>query len=355
MKVTPFDIHDDALFGKFYAIMRAAELHGREHMPYWSERECAVMFRREEPSETYHLYAAFDDADDTGMSGDSGTDADADATTMVGNALMILPQHDNTNFAFLGVHVTPEHRGRGIGSALTDFVVEQARQAGRTELLTETNLAFDDRDNHPYRTFLEQHGFTLANVEVRRIMDLPVPDDRIQAWIDESAPHHSDYRLETFVDEIPDELIASLVHLHNQLALDAPTGDVEFEAEAMTPEGFKIRRAKLKEMGRRVYETIAIAPNGEAVAQSTLSMSADDTENAYQWGTIVRRDHRGHRLGMAVKAINLRAVQAAYPDHQRIITTNSETNQHMVAINEELGFKPVELLAEFQRKLERTE
>ena len=347
MKITPFDIHDDALLGRFYAIMREAELHGREHMPYWSERECAVMFRREEPAETFHLYAAFDDA--------AQSQGAVSADTMIGNALMILPQHDNTNFAFLGVHVAPEQRGRGIGSALTDFVVEEARKAGRTELLTETNLAFEHRDSHPYRTFLEHRGFALANVEVRRIMDLPVADDRIQQWIDESAPHHREYRLETYVDDIPDDLIPSLVHLHNQLALDAPTGDLEFEAEAMTPEGFKIRRAKLKEMGRTTYETVAIAPDGEVVAQSTIGIGADDTENAYQWGTIVRRDHRGHRLGMAVKAINLRAVQAAYPDHQRIMTTNAETNQHMVAINEQLGFKPVELLAEFQRKLERTD
>ena len=350
MRITPFDIHDDALFAEYYAIMRAAELHGREHMPYWSERECAVMFRREEPGETYQLYAAFDDVEQV-----QDTRRTQDAASMVGNALMILPQTDNTNFAFLGVHVAPQNRGRGIGSALTDFVIEQARDAGRTDLLTETNLAFEDRDNHPYRAFLEHRGFSLANVEVRRILDLPVADEQLQAWIDASAPHHPDYRLATYVDDVPDELIPSLVHLHNQLAVDAPTGDLEFEAEAMTPEGFKIRRAKLKEMGRTTYETLAIAPNGEVAAQSTIGMSADDTDNAYQWGTIVRRDHRGHRLGMAVKAANLRVVQAAHPQSERIITTNAEVNAHMVAINEEMGFKPVELLAEFLRKLERTD
>jgi len=340
VRINSFDIHDDALFSQFYGIMRAAELHGREHMPYWSERECAVMFRREEPAETYHLFAAFADDSPPGQ------------PVMLGNALMILPQLDNTNFAFLGVHVAPEHRGRGIGSALTDFVVDQARAAGRTDLLAEATLAFEHRDDHAYRTFLEKRSFALANVEVRRIMELPVPDDQIQAWIDEATPHHRDYRLETYVDDIPEELIASLVHLHNQLSLDAPTGDLEFEADAMTPEGFKIRRAKVKEMGRTIFETVAIAPDGEVAAQSTLSLSADDPENAYQWGTIVRRDHRGHRLGMAVKAANLRAVQAAGYEHQRVVTTNAEVNQHMVAINEQMGFKPVELVAEFLRKLE---
>jgi GNAT superfamily N-acetyltransferase len=215
--------------------------------------------------------------------------------------------------------------------------------------MTEVNLAFADRDSHPYRRFAEKRGFALANVEVRRILDLPVDDTVLQAWIDDSAPHHRDYRIETYADDVPDELLPSLVHVVNQLALDAPTGDLEFEAEAMTVEGFKDRRDKIKEMGRTVYETVAIAPDGDVVAHSTLSVSADDPDLCFQWGTLVRRDHRGHRLGMALKAANLRAMQRAHPEQKRIVTTNSEVNAPMVAINEEMGFKPVELLAEFQQ------
>jgi hypothetical protein len=70
-----------------------------------------------------------------------------------------------------------------------------------------------------------------------------------------------------------------------------------------------------------------------------------------QWGTIVHPDHRGHRLGMAVKARNLRALQEAYPDRSRVVTHNSEQNDHMLAINIAMGFEPVELSVEFQRKL----
>jgi GNAT superfamily N-acetyltransferase len=335
------DVHDDATFSRYYTIMRAAELYGREHMPFWSEREAAVMFRRDEPGEAWQCFAAFE-----GEGGDE---------TMVGIGLVILPLLDNVTFAFVGVDVPPEHRGRGVGTALADLVIAEARKAGRTRLLSEVNLAFEHRENHPYRRFAEHRGFVLANVEVRRVLDLPVSDAMIQAWIDESAPHYEDYRIETYVDDVPDELLPSLVHVINQLAVDAPTGDLEFEAEAMTPDAFKIRRAKLKEMGRTVYETLAIAPDGDVVAHSTLAVSSDDPDNAFQWGTLVRRDHRGHRLGMAVKSTNLRAMQQAHPDTTRIITTNSEANAPMVGINEQLGFKPVELLAEFQVKFDEDE
>lgn len=330
-------MHDDATYSDYYAIMRAAELHGRESMPFWSQRECAVMVRREEPSEAWHCYAAFEGEGDEAM---------------VGIGFLMLPLTDNTDFAFLSVDVAPDDRGRGIGSTLMKFVVAEARNVGRTRLMTEINVAFERREDHPYRKFAEKHGFVLANVEVCRVLDLPVDDAQITAWIDEAAPHHEGYRIETFVDDVPDEYVASLVHVHNQLALDAPTGDLEFEAEAMTPEGFMIRRAKLKEMGRTIYETVALTPDDDVVAQSTLGVSSDDPENAFQWGTLVRRDHRGHRLGMAVKATNLRAMQAAHPDRQRILTTNAETNAPMVGINEQMGYKPIELLAELQLKFD---
>ena len=143
----------------------------------------------------------------------------------------------------------------------------------------------------------------------------------------------------------------SFCYLFNQLALDAPTGDIEFEAEAMTPEDFAIRRAKVKEMGRTVYETVAIDSSGAAVAHSTLAVSAANPRDVWQWGALVRRDARGHRLGLAVKAANLRALQRGHPETEAVYTTNSEDNDAMVAINVRMGFRPVELLAEYQRKL----
>ncbi len=337
MKIREVDVHDDAIMARTYAILRAAQQYGRESMPFWSEHEATVMFRRPEEAEDWRFFGAFE-----------GEGADEE---MIGSSMMVRPLLDNTSFAFLEVNVEPERRGRGIGSALVEHLVETARNAGRIRLLAEANLPFERREDHPYRRFAENRGFALANVEVRRVLELPIDSSILQGWVDDAAPHHADYRIQTFVDDVPDELIPSLVHNHNQLALDAPTGELEFEAEAMTPDGFKDRRAKLKEMGRTIFETVAIAPDGDVVAHSTLAVGTDDPENVSQWGTLVRRDHRGHRLGMAVKATNLRAMQQAYPDHKRIVTTNAETNAPMVSINETMGFKPVELLAEFQRVL----
>ena len=68
-------------------------------------------------------------------------------------------------------------------------------------------------------------------------------------------------------------------------------------------------------------------------------------------GTLVRRDHRGHRLGTAVKVANLRALQGACPEATEVKTQNAETNAWMVGINVRLGFQAVGVVPEFLREI----
>lgn len=188
-------------------------------------------------------------------------------------------------------------------------------------------------------------------MEVRRDLPLPVSDAALGRWQSEAAPYHAAYRLQTYVDELPEELLETYCALTNQLAVDAPTGDIEFEAEGLTPAAYRVREQKVKEQGRTMFETLAFDETGRVVAQSSLAVPADPSATVMQWGTIVHKEHRGHRLGLAVKVRNLATMQLAFPERRKITTTNSEVNDHMVAINAKLGFEPVELCVEFQRKL----
>lgn len=333
MEIREIDVQDDEQFHRFYEILRAAELFERPDLPTWSEAECAIMFRRQEPGETWHAYAAFDRDD------------------LVGASFFILPLLDNTNMTWQQIAVAPQHRRRGIGSALSEHFVKLTRDAGRDTMLIDSAFDFARRDDHPHRRFAEKNGYSLANVEIRRMLELPVATEQLDAWAEEAAPKHTSYTLETYVDGIPDELLESYLVLYNSLIVDAPTGDIDFEPEAMTPEAFRQREAKVKEMGRTVYCTVAIDEAGEAVAHSVLSVPSDDPITVYQWATLVRKDHRGYRLGLATKVRNLKAVQDAHPERTRIFTCNAEVNDAMIRINEQLGFKPIEIQAEFQRKL----
>ncbi len=290
---------DDTVMREFYDLSRRAELHGREHAPFWPFEEFLGAYRSTDSGEQQDVFAAYD------------------GQTMVANATMWTLLLDNTEKAFFDLSVDVPCRRRGIGRAMVAHLDQLVRDMGRTLVMTGSHLPFADRDEHPYRRFAEACGYELANIEVVRHLSLPVADESIQQWIDEAAPHHEGYVIETFVDGVPADLVESLCTLIGQLAVDAPTGAVDFEEEAMTPKRFAEMLATTKAMGRARYETVALTPDRQVVAQSTLAVSLGDSPVVYQWGTFVHREHRGHKLGLATKAVNLRAVQAARgrPDH----------------------------------------
>ncbi len=330
--ILPIDLADDAQLTQAYAVSRRAQTIGREDAPYWTYENFVGAFRSPDSGERQEVFGGYVDGQ------------------LVAFGALWLFVLDNKDKAWCEVQVDPEHRRRGHGRELLEHLAVIAKDDGRTELITDTKIPMAELDSHPYAQFLTSLRFTRSNVEVVRYLLLPVPDARIQTWIDQAAERHDGYRIETFVDDIPDELVPSLCVLFSQLAVDAPTGDVDFEEETMTPQRFAERQATTRAMGRTVFETLAITPDNTVAAQSTLSVPCDDDTDVWQWGTFVHREHRGRRLGLATKAANLRAVQQAHPDKQRIVTQNAETNDYMVSINVTMGFEAVEACAEFVRR-----
>ncbi len=70
-------------------------------------------------------------------------------------------------------------------------------------------------------------------------------------------------------------------------------------------------------------------------------MPTKDPGHSYQWDTLVLREHRGLRLGMWIKAANLRAAVDRHPRIRRLTTYNAESNAPMLRVNRAMGFAPV--------------
>src|SRR5262245_17716615 len=317
----------------FYDLSRRSELYGRPDAPFWAFHEFLGAVRSPYSGERMEMFAAYD--------GDR----------MLGNIVLWSFLMDNTDKAGFDLNVDVPERRRGIGRALVERVEQLAKDDGRSLMMGSSVLPFDDREKHPYRLFAEACGYEFSFFEVERHLTLPVPDTHIQEWIDEAAPHHEGYTIETYTGRVPEDLVDSLCVLLGQLAVDAPTGLVDFEEEAVTPQRYTEALDTIEAMGVVRYETIALTPDREVAAQSTLAVSKKGSPIVFQWGTFVHREHRGHRLGLAVKAANLRAVQAAHDDVDLVVTGNAETNGYMVAINERMGFRPIEIRAEFVKRL----
>lgn len=332
--VRPLDLADQADLRAWHAFEQRVHDEDRPSTPFWGVDDVLAMVRSDDPEERHLPFVAELDG------------------RPVGSGIIFVPLLDNLDKAYGQLVVAPEARGRGVGDLVAEHVLGLARAQERTLLLLEANLPPDHDADHPARRFAERHGFRVANQEVRRYLDLPVPPQRLQAWATEAAAHHAGYHLATYEGAVPEELRASLVALRNQLAVDAPTGEVDFEAGGATVHTYLESLERMTAGGRRFYETVAVR-DGVVVAHSTLSVPPAGQSMPFlnQWGTFVHREHRGHRLGLAVKVANLAHVQQRHPERTIVSTTNAVDNGPMVAINEQLGFRPVEVMVEFVRQL----
>jgi GNAT superfamily N-acetyltransferase len=332
LEIRPLHLDDEDELHRFHEVGRRSELEdGRPWNAFWPYGDLAARLR--EPA---------GDRRTTGWCGFAGG-------RLVGAGLLELPLLDNLDKAWVFVAVEPEARRHGVGGALLETVVERARDQGRPEVLGEAAVPLDERHGSGTVRFAERHGFVQANTEVVRMLSLPVPDGLLEEIAAETAPHHVGYTLESYADQVPDRYLESYCHLLNQLGADAPTGDVDFEEERVTPDVQRRKMERNRRAGRRTLYSLAVR-DGEAVAHSDLFTVAG-SRRAYQMGTLVRRDHRGHRLGTAVKVANLASLVADRPDVVEVHTQNAETNEWMVSINVRLGFERVGLAPAFVRRL----
>lgn len=254
------------------------------------------------------------------------------------------PERDNTDKAWFEVTVDPAARGRGVGCALVEWAEQAARSQGRAMVLPEAIVPVGERADHPYARFADHLGYSVSDTEIVRRLLLPV-DEQVLGRLEASAAEAmgTGYTVQVHANGVPDELRPSLCEVSNRLALDAPTGDIDFQAESMTPADYQHHLEHEARMGRSRLTAVALdRATGTVVAYSDLVLPQGDPDLVFQWGTLVMPGHRGHRLGMAVKVANLRELARVDPGRRHVETMNAEDNPWMVAINVDLGFEIVE-------------
>ncbi|UUW92168.1 GNAT family N-acetyltransferase [Pimelobacter simplex] len=263
---------------------------------------------------------------------------------------------DNLDAAELDVHVLPAHRRHGYGGRVLDRLHERAAEACRSRLDARSQWPYDgpaDGAGTPGMAFALARGYHFGIGEVQRELVLPVSEERLVALAEAAAPHHAAYRIEAWQGPVPDELVESWLAVWSTLPTEAPTGESEREDDSADVAAFRAMEATQARQGRRSWHAVALDAAGEVVAYTEVVVPAHDPGVAFQWGTLVARGHRGHRLGVALKVANLQALQrdlGPAVSGRRLVTWNAEVNGPMIDINEELGFVPSARSAELQRR-----
>lgn len=241
---------------------------------------------------------------------------------------------DNLDLAWLEVTVHPELRSRGLGSLMADHMCAVAASMGRTK------LGADAWDGTAGVGFAERHGFTQRSRAINRRQHLAeLSLDRVQQLYGEAEAVAAAYELVRIVGRTPDDLMPAVADLAASIN-DAPLDELDIEDEVFPPE--RIRNYETATLGRghRLYRLLARHRETGALAGHTVvAVEVERPAIGHQHDTSVAREHRGHRLGLLLKtAMNLWLAEAE-PRLETVDTWNTESNDHMIGVNEALGYR----------------
>ena len=268
---------------------------------------------------------------------------------MVGSALTVQPLKDNTHLGALEIYVRPEHRRRGVGSALLERAEGIVVAGGRTTLIGDVRVPFDE-DNADSR-WAEARGYAVANEDTVKVVDLAATADLLPGLEARTAERRGDYRLEWWTDPAPEEHLASLAAAMSRFLEEIPLGDLDLRPQAWTPERLRVREARRAAQRREQLTVVALAPSGQVAGYTNLALSPHAPRLADIGDTLVLPGHRGHRLGLALKVLLHQRVRALHPGTELIATGNATTNRWMNDVNEQLGYRPVDRCLELQKLL----
>ena len=305
-----------------------------------------TLLRHQEYDRLVRLVAVDDDADPT------------DPARVLGVGRLSLPLRDNTHTGWTDVTVRPTHRGRGIGGALHDALLDVARGAGRTRLMGESAQAVEPPPgpgtlqaptgegrvlaSEPGPRFLLARGWRLEQVARHSRLELPLDADALEQHRAAAATAAGpDYRTVTWEGATPDALVDQMADLRRRMSTDEPNAGLEVEEQ--TWDAARVRSEDGEQLAQGLWlltSAVEHVPSGRLVAYSQLAAPPHTTEFCEQEDTLVLGEHRGHRLGMLVKTAQLQALAERRPTVRRISTWNAEENRWMLAINVALGFRP---------------
>lgn len=262
------------------------------------------------------------------------------------------------------VAVLADHRGRGIGSALAARLERTARARGRTTIQNQTTfIASAPADSLPAPTgfgsvpvdlastrFLRRHGFSLEQVGRLSGLALPVDAEAFSALLAEATEAAAGYRTVTWQGRTPETWLESIALVRTRMSTDAPNAGIEQTEDVWTADRVRELDALWQTSPRIQLTTIAVDDATGLIAGFTeLDVPPEPDRAVQQIDTLVLKGHRGHRLGMLLKLVNIRELRARFPDHALIETMNAEENRPMLDVNEALGFVPRSYAARWKK------
>lgn len=342
---------DARLFLEMVRIANAVCLHDTGHD-----------YLREEPDE---MLGFWQDQTDWTQLGFAAVRADQ----VLGAVKLMVSNEADASTVEFDLMVDPPHRGRGVEELLLAEVEREARERGLATIQTWTlhrpeaggarlepstgwgSIPADD----PQTRFHATNGFSLEQVERNSVFDLTGDLSPVERMLtDALAVAGDEYRSIQWTSPTPAEYLEGFAYALARMSTDAPQGGMVVDEQHWDAARVERRDARLAAQGLTVSVAAVLhVPTGMVAAYNELAIAEDRTGATQQYGTLVVKEHRGHRLGTIVKCANLLRWRALVPQSPRVSTFNAEENRHMLDINEAIGFVPASYAGAWKKVLDQ--
>ncbi|GAA3115305.1 GNAT family N-acetyltransferase [Streptosporangium carneum] len=259
----------------------------------------------------------------------------------VGSAfLRLLTREGQDHLAELELVVHPAERRAGVGSELLARIVEEARREGRRSMVAQAGADTPGERFLAARGFRKVLGLTFARLPLTQ-GDVGPADGRPPLG----------YRLRSWDGTVPDELAETFAASRRAMD-DMPMDEVDYGVVVWDVERVRAAAKAVEDRGDLLHTVVAVDESDGSIAGFTeLVVPGDGKGDGQHYGTGVLPEHRGHGLARWMKAEAIRQARERHPDLDGLLTDTADSNVHMRAVNDSLGYLPTHREVQYQLNL----